>query len=203
MRVFFPAIYSVLPVLIAVAVLLGCSAFFSGCYTLKQGGIMLGYLNRAVPLDTLLEDPAPQDGEQSRLSSAEFARRVKDIRRFAMEDLGLRETSSYTKYVDIDRDYLAAVVSASARDSFTRHEWWFPIVGSVPYKGFFNIKDARKEQEKLRKRDLDVWIRGVDAFSTLGWFSDPLYSYMRNYSVYRLADLIIHESLHTTMPQYI
>jgi predicted aminopeptidase len=101
--------------------------------------------------------------------------------------------------VDIDRDYLAAVVSASAGDSFTRHEWWFPIVGSVPYKGFFNSKDARKEREKLEKRDLDVWIRGVDAFSTLGWFSDPLYSYMRNYSVYRLADLIIHESLHATV----
>jgi predicted aminopeptidase len=160
---------------------------------------MLGYLNRAVPLDTLLEDPAPPDGEQSWFSPADFARRVKDIRRFAIEDLGLRGTSNYTKYVDIDRDYLAAVVSASSRDSFTHHEWWFPIVGSVPYKGFFNIKDARKEQEKLRKRDLDVWIRGVDAFSTLGWFSDPLYSYMRNYSVYRLADLIIHESLHATV----
>jgi predicted aminopeptidase len=122
-----------------------------------------------------------------------------DIRRFALEELGLRETTNYTKYVDIDQDYLAAVVSASAEDSFTRHEWWFPIVGSVPYKGFFNPADARKERKKLEKKGLDVWVRGVDAFSTLGWFSDPLYSYMKDYPVHRLADLIIHESLHATV----
>jgi predicted aminopeptidase len=189
MKAFLPIVYSVVPVCIAAAILLGCSALFSGCYTLKQGGTMLGYLGRAVSLDSLLDDE----------EEAEFARRVADIRRFAMEDLGLRKTSNYTKYVDIDRDYLAAVVSASARDSFSRHEWWFPIVGSVPYKGFFNVEDARKEREKLEEKDLDVWILGVDAFSTLGWFSDPLYSYMRNYSVYRLADLIIHESLHATV----
>jgi predicted aminopeptidase len=146
---------------------------------------MLGYLGKAVPVASLPED--------------EFTRRVMDIRRFALEELGLRETSNYTRYVDIDRDYLAAVVSASAADSFTRHEWWFPIVGSVPYKGFFNPADARKERAKLEKKGLDVWVRGVDAFSTLGWFSDPLYSYMRAYPAHRLADLIIHESLHATV----
>jgi predicted aminopeptidase len=91
------------------------------------------------------------------------------------------------------------VVSASAKDSFARHEWWFPIVGSVPYKGFFNPADARKERAKLEKKGLDVYVRGVDAFSTLGWFSDPLYSYMKDYPAHRLADLIIHESLHATV----
>jgi predicted aminopeptidase len=101
--------------------------------------------------------------------------------------------------VALDRDYLAAVVSASAPDSFTPYVWWFPVVGSVPYKGFFNPKDAAREGEKLKKKGLDVWIRRVDAFSTLGWFSDPLYSYMRDYPVYRLADLIIHETLHATV----
>jgi predicted aminopeptidase len=72
-------------------------------------------------------------------------------------------------------------------------------VGSVPYKGFFNAADARSEVEKLNRKDLDVLIRHVDAFSTLGWFQDPLYSYMQNYSVQRLADLIIHETLHATV----
>ncbi|GHV81216.1 hypothetical protein AGMMS49944_30070 [Spirochaetia bacterium] len=148
----------------------------------------MGYLGKAVPLESLL---ATQD--------AEFARQVMDIRRFALEKLGLRETSNYTKYVEIDRNYLAAVVSASAGDSFDRHEWWFPIVGSVPYKGFFNPADARKERTKLEKKGLDVWIRGVEAFSTLGWFSDPLYSYMKDYPLHRLADLIIHESTHATI----
>jgi predicted aminopeptidase len=69
----------------------------------------------------------------------------------------------------------------------------------VPYKGFFNAKDAAKERGNLQKKGLDVWVRGVDAFSTLGFFRDPLYSYMRKYSAHRLADLIIHELTHATI----
>jgi predicted aminopeptidase len=180
---------AVFPVLTAAGLLLAGSGLFSGCYTLKQGGAMLAYLHRAVPLESLLNDNT-EDG---------FVERVHDIRRFAMEELGLAESKNYTKYVEIDRSYLAAVVSASAKDSFTPHEWWFPVVGSVPYKGFFDPEDAKKERAKLEKKDLDVWIRGVDAFSTLGWFEDPLYSYMRNYPPERLANLVIHELLHATI----
>jgi predicted aminopeptidase len=191
MKTSLPGLFVCAPFFIAAAAILGCSAVFSGCYTLKQGAAMLGYLGKARPVETLLSGASDAD--------AEFARRVADIRSFALEDLGLRMTTNYTKYVDIDRDYLAAVVSASADDSFARHEWWFPLVGSVPYKGFFNPDDARRERAKLEKKGLDVWVRGVDAFSTLGWFSDPLYSYMKDYPVHRLADLIIHESLHATV----
>ena len=167
------------------AALLAISVLFSGCYTLSQGFTMLGYLNSSVPLE--------------KIDDAEFIRLVADIRAFAIDELGLKQSKNYTRYVEIDRDYLAAVVSASAKDSFQRHEWKFPIVGSVPYKGFFNPEDARKERAKLEKKDLDVWIRPVTAFSTLGWFKDPLYSYMRNYSPARLADLIIHELVHSTV----
>ena len=154
---------------------------------------MLGYLGRAVPLEDLAK--GDDASEEDRL----FVRRAEDIRRFAMEDLGLKESKNYTRYVKLDRDYLAAVVSASAKDSFDRFEWWFPVVGRVPYKGFFNVEDARKERAKLEKKDLDVWVRGVDAFSTLGWFRDPLYSYMKNYSDQYLAELIIHELFHSTV----
>ncbi|MDR2079593.1 MAG: aminopeptidase [Treponema sp.] len=185
-------LFSFLPALLASLVLLGGMILFSGCYTLKQGFTMLGYLNSARPLETLMD-------ESSSVEERRFAGRIGDIRRFAVEELGLKETKNYTRYVAIDRSYLAAVVSASARDSFIRHEWWFPVVGAVPYKGFFKLEDARREGKKLEKRDLDVWIRGVDAFSTLGWFRDPLYSYMRDYPIHRLADLIIHELLHATV----
>jgi predicted aminopeptidase len=192
MRLFPPGGYTFFPALAAALILLLGSALFSGCYTLKQGVTLLGYLGRAVPLESLLTaDPSDADRR--------FVERVGDIRRFAMEELGLRESANYTKYVELDRDYLAAVVSASAGDSFDRRQWWFPVVGHVPYKGFFNAEDARREGEKLKKQGLDVWIRGVDAFSTLGWFKDPLYSYMRTYPVHRLADLIIHELLHATV----
>ena len=186
---------SLLPVLCAAAFLLAVCGTFSGCYTLKQGVTMIGYLNQSVPLEKIADEAADSQAP----GSENFVQRIHDIRRFASEELGLAMTKNYTRYVQLDRNYLAAVVSASAQDSFKRHEWHFPVVGSVPYKGFFNVEDARKERAKLEKKDLDVWIRGVEAFSTLGWFRDPLYSYMRNYSPARLADLIIHESLHATV----
>jgi predicted aminopeptidase len=189
---------SFFPVVATAALLLTACALFSGCYTLKQGTTMIGYLNRAVPLESLLVPESgmeSSDTEKNRL----FVELVQDIRRFAIEELGLKMSKNYTKYVQIDKDYLAAVVSASAADSFARHEWKFPVVGAMPYKGFFNVEDARKERAKLEKKGLDVWIRGVDAFSTLGWFKDPLYSYMQDYPPDRLADLIIHESLHATV----
>ncbi|MCL1959562.1 MAG: aminopeptidase [Spirochaetes bacterium] len=176
---------SYLPVLLAAILILSFCGIFSGCYTLKQGAAMLKYINSSIPLEQAGDD--------------EFIRLVTDIRTFAIEELGLAMSKNYTTYVEIDRNYLAAIVSASAKDSFKRHDWNFPVVGKMPYKGFFNIEDARKERLKLEKKDLDVWIRTVDGFSTLGWFKDPLYSYMRDYSPGRLADLIIHELVHATI----
>jgi predicted aminopeptidase len=69
----------------------------------------------------------------------------------------------------------------------------------MPYKGFFDIAGARALAASLEKKGLDVWVRGVDAFSTLGYFRDPLYSYMQKYSAYELADVLIHEMLHATV----
>jgi predicted aminopeptidase len=173
------------PVLLAFISLSAICGILTGCYTVKQGVTMLGYLNRAVPVEQAGDD--------------DFIRLITDIRKFAIEELGLTASRNYTTYVELDRNYLAAVVSASARDSFVRHDWNFPVVGKMPYKGFFDIEDARKEREKLEKRDLDAWVRSVNGFSTLGWFQDPLYSYMRSYSPARLADLIIHELVHATV----
>ena len=183
---------SVFPFLFSAGIIIVLLLFFSGCYTLKQGTTMLGYLGKAVPLKELEKTKGKESEE------AAFVKRIEDIRRFAIEELGLKESKNYTRYVELDRDYLAAVVSACAADSFTRHEWTFPVVGKMPYKGLFNSEDAKKEAAKLKAQGLDVWIRPVDAFSTLGWFKDPLYSYMKNYSVYQLADLIIHELFHAT-----
>jgi predicted aminopeptidase len=174
------------PYVATAAVLAGFLALFPSCYTMKQGAALLGYLNQAVPL-------AEVEGE------AAFVAEVERIRGFAMGELGLKQSKNYTKYVDIDRDYLAAIVSACNPAAFERHTWWFPVVGRVPYKGFFNADDARKEGTGLRAKGLDVWIRPVDAFSTLGFFRDPLYSYMTGYPVHRLADLLIHELVHATV----
>ncbi|MDR2259279.1 MAG: aminopeptidase, partial [Treponema sp.] len=119
-----------LPTAAAAGLLLAGAACFSGCYTLKQGTAMLGYLARAVPLESLLEtapgDTAGAADDPAAEENRRFVELVHDIRRFAIDELGLEATKNYTKYVAIDRDYLAAVVSASAADSFARHEWWFP-----------------------------------------------------------------------------
>lgn len=178
-----------MPALVAFVLIFITLLCFSGCYTLKQGFILLGYLSKAIPLEKLSTDPAER----------RFVERVEDIRRFSKEELGLKQNKNYTTYVSIDRDYLAAVVSAAQPDAFVSYEWHFPLVGAVPYKGFFKAEDARAEAEKLKKKGLDVWVRGVDAFSALGWFKDPLYSYMKNYPTYHLADLLIHEQLHATV----
>ena len=182
-----------LPVLLAAVLILGVSTLFSGCYTLQQGATFLSYLGRAIPIEELRD----RDGatEEDKL----FVERVENIRRFAIEYLGLAASKNYTRYVALDRNFLAAVVFASAKDSFTRHEWWFPVVGRVPYKGFFNVAGARRERARLERRGLDVWISPVNAFSTLGWFRDPLFSFMRYYSERELADLIIHELVHATV----
>ncbi|GMO26960.1 MAG: hypothetical protein Ta2B_07440 [Termitinemataceae bacterium] len=183
----------ILPVILSILFLISFSLLFHCCYTLKQGGIMISYLHSAVPLDSILtKEPASEDDKI-------FVDNVNNIRRFAQEELGLKKTKNYTNYVEIERDYLAAIVSASDKYSFKRYEWQFPIVGSVPYKGFFEIEEARSEAAKLSKKNLDVWIRKTDAFSTLGFFKDPLYSYMKDYTINELASLIIHESLHATV----
>lgn len=176
--------------------LLGALLFsfaLTGCYVLKQGTILLSYQSKAEPVEELL---GKQDLEPK---TRAFLVRVQDIRSFATVTLGLSANSNYTRYVELDQKHLAYVVSAADKTSFTSHEWSFPIVGKVPYKGFFRIEDAKEEAEALRKQDLDVWVRTVDAFSTLGYFSDPLYSFMKTYKVHQLAELIIHEQAHATL----
>jgi len=168
--------------------------FCNGCYLAKQGAGLIGSRSRAEPIGKMLkrEDITPE--------TREFLLRVMDIRSFAIDSLGLKRNKNYLKYVKIDRDYMVDVLTASKDDSFENYKWWFPIVGSVPYKGFFDRKDAEKEAQKIRDNgNYDTHIGMADAFSTLGILSDPIYSFMSKYSVYDLASLIIHEQTHATI----
>ena len=106
---------------------------------------------------------------------------------------------NYTRYTELPREYLVDVVTAVEDDTLTPYTWRFPIVGEVPYKGFYRREDALALAQRLKRRNYDVIVRGVDAFSTLGFFSDPIYSFMDDYSTYELADLIIHEQTHATV----
>lgn len=162
-------------------------------YLLKQGGYLYHYSRGAVNIEALLDSPStPDDTRQFLLS-------VKEIRRFAVERIGLRDNGNYTRYRSMDRDWLVDVVSACDPVSFTPYMWSYPVLGRLPYRGYYVQADAEAEAARLKKLGYDVISRKVDAFSTLGFTRDPLYSFMKKYSSYELADTIIHEQTHATL----
>jgi predicted aminopeptidase len=177
----------------AALLILGIFPLIGGCYLLKQGTYLLSYNARARSIEKVLAEGALGGDVE------EMLRTVQEIRRYAVEQIGLEQNRNYTRYLELDKDYVVDVVTACAADSFSPHQWRFPIFGSFPYKGFYELSDAEREAARLEKRGLDVWIRRVDGFSTLGFFSDPIYSFMTDYSPYALADLIIHEQTHATI----
>ncbi|HYH82958.1 MAG TPA: aminopeptidase [Longimicrobium sp.] len=123
---------------------------------------------------------------------------VLTARDFARDSLGLRTGESYTLYSEKKSDTLATVLSAAYKDQFRAKTWWFPIVGSVPYKGFFQEEDARREAAKLEAQGFDTYMRPTSAFSTLGWFNDPVLSTLLRYDSVSLGNTVIHELVHNT-----
>lgn len=122
-----------------------------------------------------------------------------EVREFALHDLKLHSNGNFTKVTWLDRPYVIWSVSASDPWRIKPFEWSFPIVGKVPYLGFFNKKEALEEESVMLKKGFDTYVRGVSAYSTLGWFADPLLSSMLNYDDEFLTETIIHELVHTTL----
>lgn len=120
------------------------------------------------------------------------------VREFCESKLKLKLNHNYLTYVQLDRPYVTYVVSAAQKFEFKPYQWWFPIIGHVPYKGFFNAKEAMQEAEELKQKNLDVYVRGVSAYSTLGWFDDPLLSSMMTDEI-DLINTIIHENIHANI----
>lgn len=178
---------------IRIVLLIAILTSLSGCYVLREATHLLRYQSRAERFESLLQS------EDTSAETRDFLRLVDDVRRFGETELGLGASRNYTTYVPIDQDYLVSVVSATEATSFTRKTWWFPIVGSVPYKGFYGQDSAVRLARKLEGNGYDVLVRKVDAFSTLGFFRDPVFSFMENYSVFEVASLILHEQTHATI----
>lgn len=124
---------------------------------------------------------------------------VLDARIFARDSLALKPEQSFTTYSELDRDTLVLVLSAARRDTLAQYTWWFPVVGSVPYKGFFDFRQAQREGAQMRERGFDTYIRPASAFSTLGWFNDPLLSTTLRTDSLNLANTVIHELTHNTV----
>jgi predicted aminopeptidase len=161
--------------------------YFSSAYN------QVSLLSSRVPIDKAMKDPNLTEDEKRKLLLAQ------KVREFAEKDLHLKDTENYTSYVKLDRPYVTYVVSAAPKWELTHHLWKYPFVGQMPYKGFFNEKDAKEEEQELKKENLDTYYRGVSAYSTLGWFRDPILSSMLRYPDYELVNTLIHETVHATI----
>lgn len=176
----------------------GLSFLLSGCYVAGQGYHLVRNQIRARPIERIVSGGG-SESESVTSEELQLFNRTSAIRRFARDEIGLSATENYQTYVRTDHINLVDVVSAARPLSFERKEWWFPLVGRVPYKGYYNPVGARRLAQRLKRRGWDVIIRPVDAFSTLGYFRDPLYTFMARYDEARLAEMIIHEMAHATL----
>ncbi len=150
----------------------------------------LSLLIKRQDIDTVISDPkAPKKLKRSLQHAIE-------IRQFASSHLHLPENKSYLKYADLQRPYVVWNVFAAPEFSLTAKTWCYPIVGCVSYRGYFDEQDAKETAESLKQQNYDVHVAGVAAYSTLGWFDDPLLNTMMHWSDRSLASLIFHELSH-------
>jgi predicted aminopeptidase len=144
----------------------------------------------ARPIEDWLGDPATDPQLKARLEKALL------IRRFAVQELGLPDNASYRNYAALSRPFVLWNVVATPELSLTPLQWCFPIAGCVNYRGYYSKDDAQDYAAGLREQGNDVQVGGVPAYSTLGWFSDPLLSTFIHFSDAELARMIFHELAH-------
>jgi len=170
-------------------------AIFGACspgYVLRAGWEEAKILRDRRPIADVVHDTttAPEMRQKLRL--------VQNARAFAVRELGLDAGESFNSYARVESDTLLLVVSAAPELQLTWKTWWFPIVGRVPYRGYFHFDRARRDAEVLEGQGYDVWVRPSSAFSTLGWLPDPLLSTTLRADSLALVDTVIHEITHTT-----
>lgn len=175
--------------LLWVLLLNGCSLGFLWHVTVGQAKL----LARQQPVEQVLHNGHLSDQECQKV------RLILEVRAFAITQLGLHGGDSYKTFVDVGGPYVSYNVSAAPKDALRPYVWWFPIVGRVPYKGYFKKAYALREAHKLQDQGYDTYVRGVRAYSTLGYFDDPILSSMLSYHDFVLIGTIIHELVHQTV----
>jgi predicted aminopeptidase len=179
--------------LVALAAVCAASLTCSPMYVIRGGIEEAKILSRRRAIPDVIADPATESAVKRKLQL------VQQARAFADQELDLDAGESYTTYSWVDSDTLLMVVSAARKDRFVPYTWWFPIVGRVPYKGYFDFDDAYAEARELEADGFDTHVRPSGAFSTLGWFNDPVLNTILRYGDVSLASTVVHEILHNTI----
>ncbi|MGE0440056.1 MAG: aminopeptidase [Gemmatimonadales bacterium] len=161
-------------------------------YLTRAGIEQTRILKERRPLEELIGDPAVPPADR------DYINLVLAVRQHAA-DLGLEAKETYTTYTDVGRDTLLLSLTGSRKDCICPVTWKYPVVGRVPYKGFFDPAMARKAADQLAAKGFDVSLRPAAAYSTLGWFNDPLLSTAMIRDSVELASLVFHEIAHNTL----
>ena len=174
--------------------LLSCLALLVGCESISyyshvaKGQWQL--LQAREPIEDLVADPQTDAGLRARLQSVQI------MRRFASDELQLPDNQSYHDYVALGRSHVVWNVFAAQEFSVAPKQWCFPIAGCVSYRGYFTEQQAQAFADGLRAQGYESYVGGVSAYSTLGWFDDPVLSSFLRRNDTQLAGLIFHELAH-------
>jgi predicted aminopeptidase len=147
-------------------------------------------LSRRKSIGQLVADSATPPAVRAKLQL------VLEARRFAVDSLGLPAKDAFTKFTQLDHDTLVLVLSGAYRDRLQAITWWFPVVGRVPYKGFFDFEEAKRAEIEMRDAGFDSYLRPSPAFSTLGFFNDPLLSTTLHDDSLEIVNTVVHELTH-------
>ncbi|HKU39556.1 MAG TPA: aminopeptidase [Polyangiales bacterium] len=172
--------------------LIAAAALLTACGIGRLAGGQLALINGQVRLDRAIE--REQDPERRRLLAE-----VPEIRRFAAESVGLFPGKSYTGYYETEAKGLTYVVTACERLRLEPYAWWFPVAGKVEYRSYWDEEDAIAEARDLEAQGYDTWISPSRAYSTLGFFRDPVITTMLRDGLPALVDVLVHELAHARL----
>ena len=162
-------------------------------YGIDQGIGQLSIVWNARPVGDVMKDTNVSDSIKAKLQLMD------EIKNFAVDSLGMKPTKNYTTFYDQQGKSILWVLTASEKYKLQPFHWTFPVVGKVSYKGFFNFEKGKREEKKMSMEGFDTDFHPTSAWSTLGWFRDPILSNFLNKSEGQIAELIIHEMTHATL----
>jgi len=183
-------VLEVMLILLSIYIIFNFKLFIYGLQQLKG---QVSIVAKAKPIEAFFSDPDFPDSLKQKLKF------IEEIKLFAIDSLGLKASKNYSTLYDQHGKPLLMNLTAAEPFKLEAYTWNFPLLGTVSYKGFFDFEKGQAEADELRKKKYDVEYSPVSAWSTLGWFRDPVFSSMLKRNEGQLAELLIHEMTHATL----